>query len=398
MAIILAYETACTYYRLARAGLAKLPLATTHDPLDEAGSGVRRLAAGGLTNLSLSMSDLTQRGIVPVSERLMGQRSMAQKDFDRLLDRILEGDQLGYSLPRPYDVAIANQQRRGAAKRDIVHTHVCGTRLPKGSFRQIADEVYIVSPELLFVQLAQLHQHLHTVAAFGCELTGDYALLPRGLASLRGLYDEREAFDLRRLQPADVLRADGYVACRALSTCERLGSYLDSLPAHMYGAHRARVALAWVKDASRSPMETASSLHLRLPRMQGGFGAGDAEFNVRLPIGEDWQKALGKPYVVVDEHFVGRNGHEVDVEYNGRGGHSLPQQVMADNQRRHALEAAGHRVVFVTARDFFDYATWEQVAESLVAYLGKHQTAPSVAMLERRQGVHADLTNRLFLK
>jgi hypothetical protein len=262
----------------------------------------------------------------------------------------------------------------------------------------VGNDEYLPSPELLFLQMAQVESRIHLLAAFGCELTGSYALLPRGLISLRRRLGEQVSHDLRWLTIDDLRLAEGYVDCRPRTSVERIRSFLDTLPRGVRGIQRARTALRWVRDGSRSPMETASCLSLQLPLCRGGFGLGEAAFNIRVKINNEWQQALRKPYVVVDIVFEGKNGKPLIVEYNGASGHFTKRQILADNQRRHALEAKGARVVFVTARDFYDFATWHIMGEDFARYLGYRHAAPTEAVRAKRLQVHADFCDPLLLR
>ena len=100
------------------------------------------------------------------------------------------------------------------------------------------------------------------------------------------------------------------------------------------GSARARAVCALADERSESPQET----RLRLLVVRSGLPAPVPQFSVR-----------------VDGRFVARvdlawPDQRVAVEYDGRW-HAEPGQFARDRQRLNRLQAAGWRVVFVTAED-----------------------------------------------
>ncbi|SFN98121.1 hypothetical protein SAMN05660359_00755 [Geodermatophilus obscurus] len=100
------------------------------------------------------------------------------------------------------------------------------------------------------------------------------------------------------------------------------------------GSARARAVCALADERSESPQET----RLRLLVVRGGLSAPVPQFAVR-----------------VDGRFVARVDlawpeHRVAVEYDGLW-HAEPGQFARDRQRLNRLQAAGWRIVFVTAED-----------------------------------------------
>lgn len=396
MAIIIGFESAREYYRLAQAGILAPPSPYDGDPRTRAVGGVKRAGGSILASPGVTVGQLEAQGIYPVPDWLHTRRSISTDEIATMLSGLSDRKAIGYKLNTPLDFVVTRVGARG--ENSTYNARVCGTSLPPHSFRQLSKGVFIVSPELLFLQMAREERSIHVIAAFGCELTGAYSLLPRGLVSLRRQLDGRDPHDTSWFTIDTLLGAEGYIECAPCTTYERLSKYLHALPPHTRGARRALKALRWVKDGSRSPMETVSSLQLRMPRLWGGFGAGDADFNVKQSIRHEWQQILKKDYLLIDELFVGRNGKVVAMEYNGGNGHSSRAQIMDDNQRRQALEDENIRVIFITARDFLDMRTWEQLGENLATYLGKQYGPPTPLMRERRLKMHADFSDPNFLK
>ena len=110
--------------------------------------------------------------------------------------------------------------------------------------------VCVTSPEHTFVQLAHKHSLLETVY-MGFALCSNYRIDP---------YAEHGI----------VTRS---AACGALTSRQKLLAYIDAHP-KMRGTGKARRALAYVRDGSNSPMESALAMGLGMPVILGGFNAG----------------------------------------------------------------------------------------------------------------------------
>ena len=142
------------------------------------------------------------------------------------------------------------------------------------------------SPELTFLQIAVKHTLLETVY-MGYALCSSYRIdadAENGIA-LREGDDE------------------------PLTSVARIGQYLAKVDG-TYGSAKARRALAYVRDGSISPTESAMAMALSMPRRFGGFAAGD---------------------VVLGENVAGRGCLSV-AEGSGTSGRMLTVRSM--NRRR----------------------------------------------------------------
>ena len=142
------------------------------------------------------------------------------------------------------------------------------------------------SPELTFLQIAVKHTLLETVY-MGYALCSSYRIdadAENGIA-LREGDDE------------------------PLTSVARIGQYLAKVDG-TYGSAKARRALAYVRDGSISPTESAMAMALSMPRRFGGFAAGD---------------------VVLGENVAGRGCLSV-AEGSGTSGRMLT--VRSTNRRR----------------------------------------------------------------
>lgn len=182
--------------------------------------------------------------------------------------------------------------RTSAGRRDgdCLQSHYSGSVYPAGSFVKVPVEgfgaVCCSSPELTFLQIAVKHTLLETVY-MGYALCSSYRIdadAENGIA-LREGDDE------------------------PLTSAARIGQYLANVDG-AYGTAKARRALAYVRDGSISPTESAMAMALSMPRRFGGFAAGD---------------------VVLGENVAGRGCLSV-AEGSGTSGRMLT--VRSTNRRR----------------------------------------------------------------
>ena len=182
--------------------------------------------------------------------------------------------------------------RTSAGRRDgdCLRSHYSGSVYPAGSFVKVPVEgfgaVCCSSPELTFLQIAVKHTLPETVY-MGYALCSSYRIdadAENGIA-LREGDDE------------------------PLTSVARIGQYLAKVDG-TYGTAKARRALAYVRDGSISPTESAMAMALSMPRRFGGFAAGD---------------------VVLGENVAGRGCLSV-AEGSGTSGRMLT--VRSTNRRR----------------------------------------------------------------
>lgn len=111
-------------------------------------------------------------------------------------------------------------------------------------------QVRVTSPEETFVQLARTHSLLETVY-MGFALCSNYRIEPYA--------------------PHGVVMRDA--SCGPLTSREKLLAFIDAHP-RMHGTGKARRAVAYVRNGSNSPMESALAMGLGMPVVLGGFNVG----------------------------------------------------------------------------------------------------------------------------
>ena len=196
----------------------------------------------------------------------------------------------------------------------------------------------VASPELCFAQCAQLLP-FDELVAIGYELTGTYRLH----------MDER---------PVDM-------TCKPLASIDSLTRFVQGLRGFR-GASKALRALRYVRDGSRSPMETALAMMIVLPRSMGGLGIRDVEMNRRVEVSGRACRYTRRHWFELDI-FIARC--RLDVEYDGEE-HEVRARALDDKERSNALGAMGYQVIRVTRSQFANQLALVRVLMSIAAIAG----------------------------
>lgn len=227
----------------------------------------------------------------------------------------LHAARLEATAQRPLHVLVPSPEERVRSK--LVRSHVWSRPLPKGAIHRLTDEVLIASPRFCLQQIATC-SGIVRIASAATELCGSYGRSP----------NMPQGFCKR----APLLAPDSLLAS--------LSDYDE------YGAQRLRDALAYVVQGSRSPMETVVCLLFTLPIELGGCGMPKPQLNQRIEIPPSLQRALEKPYLVVDMVWP---EWLVILEYDSYEFHSTRAQIDEGNPRNEGLRDLGWMVRSVTA-------------------------------------------------
>lgn len=235
-------------------------------------------------------------------------------------------------------------------KSDRYRYSTWGRPLQERSLRRICHGVYVVSPEMLFFQMAR-RMHWTSLALLGLELCGQYRI---------------EALGKRRSKP--------------LTTPARLALFsrhLDGMP----GIETARKALRYILPGSWSPMESKCMLLLCLPRTAGGYGYPLPEFNSCVLVPGKLRCVDGR-----DRHYCDLYWKHVklDVEYDSDEMHEGMARATSDSQRSATLTALGIKVVTLHSGDVHNALAFDSAARKVGALLKVKQRPESRAMLDAR--------------
>ena len=206
-----------------------------------------------------------------------------------------------------------------------VISHRCSHQLPPRSVCKIAPGIFVVSPELCFVQMGEVFSDARELVEFGCELCGCYELPPDS----HGNYRERAP----------------------LASLDSLKAAIEGLTG-VRGVKAARCAITYVRSGSRSPMETAHVIMLVLSKRQGGLGIRSVHMDVHVNIPDALRRLTRRGSVVCDACVLKAR---LDIEYNGFH-HDEESRKVEDEERRNVLEAMGFHVKVLTKAASFD--TW----------------------------------------
>ena len=231
----------------------------------------------------------------------------------------------GASLPRAYGVCVHRTSL---------------SAVPEKMLLKLAPEVYTCGPELAFIQMSSRLTLLAAVV-LGFELCGSYSQFARLIS---GFYDRPPLTSVSRLEQA----------------CKAFGG--------MRGVRNARAALSYVRDGSRSPMETVVSCVLRLPPNMGGYGLVQPALNHRVKLDAAAARITGTKTCSIDTAWPEQ---KVGIEYDSDAFHQNPEK---DRKRREALSHMGWSI-FVIGLD--EIRSYQVLADkvSLFADLIPHAAA-----------------------
>lgn len=242
-------------------------------------------------------------------------------------------------------VLVAGGNARSTAK--ACASHVWSGGLPGGSFYVLGDEIYLSTPEFLFLQMAGKFS-ISRLAAFGYELCGSFAITAK--------------------------RERGYeTSTPPLTSAERIACYLQRAGG-CYGAKKAREALAFIKDGASCPMEGPLALLIGMPRSRGGRGLDGFLLNQKLALPEGYREHLGRACLLPDLYFP---EERVAVKYCGVQEHSDFGGCLFDTGRQTTLNGLRLRLVAVTKQDLYDPDRFEAFTKSLAKLLGRRYHKPT---------------------
>lgn len=232
----------------------------------------------------------------------------------------------------PLDLLVPD--RRNVRMSKGINAHSCQVKLPEGSFWKLNDTLYITSPELCFVQMAQM-MSIPQIVEVGLNLCAIY-------------YADIKSSKLPERKP--------------LTTPTKLARYAERANG-MKGVKKAKQALRWVIACSRSPMETKMFILLSYPPSRGGYGLNLPVLNYRADPGR-YAYLTEQGFFRIDicnpDLFVG-------VEYYGDDDHQ--DNVVKDRRRLDALEALGWKMVVIDKQRLYDPAAFEVAANQIASHL-----------------------------
>lgn len=189
------------------------------------------------------------------------------------------------------------------------------------------------------------------------------------------------------------------IADKPLATVKRIENFLDTAKGNL-GCKKARSALKFVRDGSRSPMESALAITLGLPRIRGGFGLGVGQMNhaVRIFNGTDWagERRYVTRYPDISIAHTDSSGRKntVGIDYDGHAFHSTASALARDARRRNEIAPIrGFTHLSINAQEATDFIAFCRFADQARRALGIRsldrcpRNNPTAADLEKRDAI-----------
>lgn len=221
----------------------------------------------------------------------------------------------------------------------LIAHHLHSASTSARSFYRISDDLHVCSPELAFVQMANVLP-LPDLIRLGYELCGAYSLSEQADG---GFFKRRQLVSPRKLQ-----------------------AFVDN-SAKIHGRKSALRALRHVLPNSASPAETRLAMCLSLPCNLGGFGLPRPVLNHRLNLTRSEQVIAGRSFVKCDLYW--ENGN-LGVEYDSDREHTGSDRISSDAARRGALAFANTTVITITRRQYNNLSQMTAIAKELAKLLG----------------------------
>lgn len=212
--------------------------------------------------------------------------------------------------------------------------------LPADCFRRFSASICIASPELCLLESQSAYSRFRLME-LAMELCGRYALVPEAP---------------RGFVPRDY----------QLATVDSIRTFAKRIP-HINGSRRLLDICKYIKDGSRSPMETREYLLACLPKRYGGYGLPRPLLNVRIELSPDEQREVGRKYLECDEHW---EKEHVVIEYDGHDDHESREARAKDALKRNLLTSRGYQVFIITGKQILDENAFDAVMRNVASSLG----------------------------
>lgn len=268
----------------------------------------------------------------PVSYRAVPERRGKPKIDTPSAFTIQYLQNLGLTRGYEVDLLLPSEPQRRVLKG--VHYRVISEELPARSFVRTRGQVYVVSPELLFLMAAN-KLSLAKLLELGHELCGTYRLT-----------EPHVTYGVKPLTSASAIR-----------------TYVQRAKG-VRGRAAALKACVWLADGSASPAETALSIMFRLPYRYGGYGLGSPLLNHKIPLNEGASTLLGGQSMMKPDFFW-TTKKKYPSEYDSSLYHSAREQADSDERRRNAYAALGLGVTVIRPRHLCNIRLLDEIAASI---------------------------------
>ena len=278
---------------------------------------------------------------------------------------------IGEPTPKhPLEVLVRERAQRSRSKSVIAR--VWGKPIARTAFRRVSNDIYVSSPEFLFLQMAT-RLDLPELAALGMELCGTY----------------RRKVEVPLLGTNETGSMTAYHQ-QPLSTPKRLSGFLSSMRSSP-GYARAQKALSYVLPNSASPLETALYLLLCLPRRVGGYALPKPTLNPHIVLSRAGRMHTLRRSAKPDLYWKALH---LDLEYNSDEFHDENQRAL-DSMRRKAFERMKVEVIELTKEELFSTSLFHATVLRIAQRCGKQLRPQDEGDFSEKR---ASLRNRLLIE
>lgn len=284
------------------------------------------------------------------------------------------GDILHYTLVNP--------AKRG--KRSGVTVHSCQCGFPDRSVVRLSNGLLVCSPELTFVQMGRVLAPIE-LACFGMALCGIFGIDYRRSHALHGASASSGVLE-------------GLPARQALTTKVNLRRFVKE-NGNIAGSKNAWLALRFMLDRSRSPMESITALVLAAPPATGGYGLPSPLLNCRIDLPSWLHGAMGdrgtrfggsNPYAEADFKFSFQ-GRTVLLDYHGEWSHSGEANIHHDSLKANMLEQLGYPYLTITKKQVQDLHLLDKLVGQIQSTLGIRFRTKVRDLEQKRRILHGHL-------
>lgn len=222
-----------------------------------------------------------------------------------------------------------------------VKIHYLKGDYPLYSYLKYNEDIFIASPELLFVQMAK-YLNIVQLMMLGLELCGSYSI--------------------------NNLAADGFIYnIKPITNYHKLSSYVNSFynkNNNYPGIRKAIKALNYILDNSASPKESDLIIKLCTSHSIGGYGIKNFVSNYEIELSTGATNINGRSKIRPDLVCV---KNKIALEYQSRAFHANPKQFEIDKIRSAALVYDGWRVIAFVPSQLNNILTFHEIAKKILA-------------------------------
>lgn len=198
--------------------------------------------------------------------------------------------------------------------------HVNFSKLPKGSLKIINENIKIVSPEFMLIQLSKSLNYEELFLLI-LELCGSYSINPLDNSFTNNIYPITD-----------------------IKTIKNYLTRFKNMNPYAKGVNNLLRICKYAQNASASPMESRLYIKLCGPKKQGLYECKGLKLNQKINISKKAQLIAGQDYIIPDITCIKK---KVAIEYDSAQFHENTTQGQRDKRRRDAMVHDGWKVVTI---------------------------------------------------